>query len=271
MQLGENTEEKHQGTVIVFVWTRGRRLDSGRFRGDTTMRKGFSVVLMATVACVFVAQSARAGVTFDVVFRDATVAGVLTISAGDTGPGCAFGGPWGGSVTSGYCMDVIISSDHDFIGMATSVQYDTSNGLALSFAQEWWGIGVSFNAKGVEQSKCAPFGGPGIVDVGPGTLRAFDCTVPPPGNPPVAPAGTYNIGTIVWDPSAMAAGTSANIAAVLIADEGALPIINGNLILLYSDITLGSRIINVIPEPGTASLLGLGLLGLIVAGRRSGA
>jgi hypothetical protein len=32
---------------------------------------------------------------------------------------------------------------------------------------------------------------------------------------------------------------------------------------------VGSHILNIIPEPGTASLMGLGLVGLILAGRRS--
>jgi len=232
------------------------------------MRRVFSVALTAALVCVFgLAPNANAGVTIDVVFQDATAPSGLLIPSGNPwGPGCVFTGYYGASVTSGHCMDVILKTTDPIIGMGVSVTYDSDNGLQLASMWEWKGVGLVFNKSGVPTKSCAPPGG--IVDKG-GIIQSFDCIIAPPSAPPQMAAGTYRIGTIIWDMSAWIPGIQSVSAYINPLFDGVIAVINGNIVDVSDSVVLGSHILFVIPEPGTASLLGLGLVALILAGRRS--
>ena len=228
------------------------------------MRKVFSVALMALAFGLV--QSANAGVTVDVIFQDATSPTGITIAAGDAGAGCAFGGYAGGSAAQGYCMDVVLTSDWEFIGAGTSVSYDSDNGLAIGSMYAWKGAIVGWS-RGNPSAFCAPPGS--VIDTG-SRIQSFDCIIPPPVPPPSVAAGSYKIGTIVWDTSGTTSGTEVVAAVINDLINGVQAIINGNSTFLgSSDIVVGTHVLTIIPEPGTASLRGLGLFGLILAGRRS--
>jgi len=202
------------------------------------MRKWFSLVVLLTFS--WLGQDARAGVTFDVVFQDAQWVSFLTITSGDPGPGCEFGGYSGGSASVGYCMDVILTSTYDMVAASTSVTYDNSNGLVLAGMYEWRRVGVSFDKQGQPREYCAPAGG--LLDYG-GVIQSFDCTIPEPNNPPVLPAGTYRIGTLVWDTSGFV-GMGSTIAAYINdhLEDGVAAVINGNVIFLTrADIVVRSH------------------------------
>ena len=233
------------------------------------MRKVFSVALMASLACAFgLVQNAKAGVTIDVLFQDATIASGITIAPGDAGTGCAFGGYAGGSVATGHCMDVILTSTYDMIVAGTSVAYDTDDGLLVGAIYEWKGGPIAWN-RGAPSGYCSPAAG--ITDTGT-SISSFDCLVPPPNLPPNPnlAAGTYRIGTIVWDTSgtAVMANGFETVAAFLTGPDAVGVVINGIGVAWNANVVLGTHILTI-PEPGTVSLLGLGLVGLILAGRRN--
>jgi len=236
------------------------------------MRKALSVVLMATMACVFgLAQSAKAGVTMDVVFQDAWSPTGITINPGDPGPGCTFDGYYHHTVATGRCMDVMLYTTDPLIGVGFSVDYDQDNGLAVMGVKEWVGVGVSFNKLGTLQKSCAPAGPVADSPNYPGVIQQFDCIIPPPNAPPSVAPGTYKLGTIIWNTSGTYNGGDniEVISAVIAGGDGVGAVINGNILDTTSSVVLRSHIVNLMPEPGTASLLGLGLVGLILARRRS--
>jgi hypothetical protein len=159
-------------------------------------------------------------------------------------------------------MDVIMTTTLPLIGGSVRVGYDSDNGLAVASFNEWKGVGVAFDKLGMPIKNCSPFDG--VTDDG-SEVGKFDCGIAPPNAPPSMAPGTYRMGTIVWDTSGTTPGTEGINA--LITGVGA--IINGNIIDYTGMVIPGVHVLNIIPEPGTASLLGLGLVGLILAGRRS--
>ena len=90
------------------------------------MSKPHPIALLAGFACLLgFASGARAGVTVDVLFQDGTGRG-LTITGGDYwAPGCSFGGYYGRSVSTGRCMDVVLTTTQPLLGFGVGVDYDT--------------------------------------------------------------------------------------------------------------------------------------------------
>jgi hypothetical protein len=103
-------------------------------------------------------------------------------------------------------------------------------------------------------------------------IQSFDCSFTEPANLPVLPPGTYYIGTIVWDTSGITWdgwGAQESISAYIADAVDAFSALrNGNIVDISSEVVLGSATVQIIPEPGTAALLGLGLVGLLLAARR---
>ena len=232
------------------------------------MRRPHPIPLLAGLACLLVfANGARAGVTIDVVFHDA-------YSFGDPGPGCVFTGYHGNSVSAGYCMDVIMRSTSELVGFSVSVQYDSDYGLVLASMYEWKGVGVSFNKAGSVAKSCLPTSG--LADYGE-SIRSFDCIVEAPFNPPTLGAGTYRIGTLIWDTSAMTPGPMWIAAYIDDLVDGFMAVINGNVVDVSSEVVLNPA---SFPDPdptpvpsisvGGYAVLFSGVMGigLVLAARR---
>jgi len=195
-----------------------------------------------------------------VVFQDATVPSGITFLPGDPGPGCEFGGYYGGSVSTGHCMDVIMTTTWEFTEVGVSVAYDSDNGLVVASMREWHGHLLPGKEDLRELCTLAD----GLVDNG-GVIQRFGCIAPWFWLAPSA--GTYRLGTIIWDASATTPGTEV-IQAVLAFGDGMTAIINGNIVDISSEVVMGTHILVIAPEPGTTTLLGLGLVGLVLAARR---
>jgi hypothetical protein len=241
------------------------------------MRIPSPIPLLSGLAWLLVfASGARARVTIDLVFQDPWTPG------NPEGPGCVFTGYYGNSVSTGYCMDVVMRSTSELVNFSVSVQYDGDDGLVLASMYEWAGPAVGPEVKCGPEAKCGvpQFCRPesGLADHGE-IIQSFDCTVEEPSNPPVLGAGTYRIGTVVWDTSGMTPGPQWIVPYIDHLFDGFMAVINGNVVDISSEVVLNpASFPDADPTPvpsisiwGLAGLFSLVLgIGLVLAARRRG-
>jgi len=227
------------------------------------MRASLATFLAPVLLVLAAGLPAQAAITVDLVFRD-TTAQTLTIDPGD---------PAGGGSRT---MDIVLRSTYDLVGFGVSVAYDYDNGLAVAGIDNWRGVGVDFNMAGEAIRCCSPAVNP--ADLGSLGVRGFGCVTPSSGTlPEQMLTGTYNIGTIIWDTSAIAEGAE-TISAFLAPADGFAAVIGGAYVNVDSG-ELGTLTVTteplpppppnaVIPEPGAAALMAVGFVVFTLAAPR---
>jgi hypothetical protein len=244
---------------------------------DRPERRGIrSALWAALLAAALAAGEAGAGTTYSFAFRPVDVNGDPFFGGNANGTSFSFSSPAAANscnpVTGAGCpvMDVILQTTDPLIFASISVGYDSGlGGVDIGFITEWDGVGTVFNMAMTATAFFSPINTVNTVDNVLGTFGSFDGAQPPPNGPPSLPAGTYNLGTIVWDTSATGVGFHTIFTFVGTLDATGA-VIGGMITDVTGSEVLGVGSINfeLIPEPGSAGLLALGLT--LLAWARSG-
>jgi hypothetical protein len=102
-----------------------------------------------------------------------------------------------------------------------------------------------------------------------GALWFFGCHGPVARPDLAVDPGTYRLGTIVWGTSSTTAGDT-TIQAFIDNIDGVIAVRDGELVDITGEasVVLNGALLRIVPESGTAALLGLGLVGLALTARR---
>lgn len=159
-------------------------------------------------------------------------------------------------------LDLFFTTTDYLIVNSVTVGFDNATGLAAAGAQEWFGVGVG----PVTYRPLIP------VECDVDSCGSFTGAVGPPNAPPSLPPGTYHLGTIIWDTSGASQGQSGIFSFIRPAFDatGAVRPPGGAIVDITGTESHGSGLLTIIPEPSTAALLALGLLGAALVSRRRG-
>ena len=217
----------------------------------------------ALVATLMVGGTASASYTVDLIWADTGTA-TLTILPGDaaapsSGNLCTDGASGLNGAGAGRCLLVRLTATAPWTASISTLGW---NAASSGLAHDWTG----FRSHG--QFVANPTGGAGPTPASALTTNcapACDTAWGSFGSLAAGPigAGTYIYGSINFDTSGVLAGSHSILNFLRTGVDGAT-----NKSFVPSPVFLNGATLNVIPEPGTASLLGLGIMGLVLAGRR---
>ncbi len=203
-------------------------------------------------------RDARAGATIDLMFvgRNGTAiaaTNTVAVNIGDT-----------------LTMAILMTNDQTLTVAIYSTRYDLDGDNELDVVSQFqWG-GLPINKAATDFF--APVGG-----FSPTTatfVGSFQGATTNFGLPRVLPpsgglfAGGYQMGTVTWKVNAGVNNDGADIISGIL-NKGVDAFGDGGFNDIDASVLFRSATVNFIPEPGTASLLGLGLVGLVLMGRRS--
>jgi len=224
------------------------------------MRKLFAVAMAAgLVGLGGSVRDANAGMTIDLLFTQingGNIAATDTLGLGALNPG--------DQVT----MAAMVTNDEPITAIIFSLNYDLAleNGLDVVSVNQW--LGVALNMAGTDRFQ--PLGALSpTIESGPGSVGfagSFQGTTTNLSLPRTLPAGSYQMGTVTWHYTGNATQDIDIISGLLnfgIDVTGDATFANMDARTVFNGATI------LVPEPGTAALLGLGLMGLVVAGRRN--
>jgi hypothetical protein len=217
-------------------------------------------MLMAAMVClVGMTRDAGATATVSLVFSGCTGA-----CAGGVGTNNVTVAP--GDILE---MDVILThNEASGLGIhAFSINFDSDLGdeLNLLAAKAWSGFTYMVTMASATYSPLGTGVGPNIESTGAvgGQIGTYESgTTATQG----LPAGTYTVGTARFLVTGNVSTDGDDLFSGLFR-VGIDGIFNGANLATTN--VFGNGSVNAIPEPGTASLLGLGIVGLVLAGRRS--